>query len=226
MKYRIKFTKHGVVKYIGHLDLLRYFQKAFRRTDIETIYSKGFSPHMLMSFASPLGVGMEGYGEYFDIELGENETCESVVKQLNATMAEGIEVLDAVVLPDNFGNAMASVAASDYELEFYKDNPLSPELMEAYDKAPAVTLVKSLKSGEYTVNVKEFVYDIKLLKDNVLVACVDSSSMNNLRPSALVQAILALKGLNAEDYPFHIIRREIYRRNTKGELVPLGDIDD
>ena len=226
MKYRVKFTKHGVIKYIGHLDLLRYFQKAFRRTDVETIYSKGFSPHMLMSFASPLGVGMEGYGEYFDVELGEHETPESVKEQLNATMAEGIEVIDVVALPDNFGNAMASVAASDYELEFHKENPLTPELIDKYNKTEVVPFVKNLKSGDVTINVKDFVFDLYLLKDNVLFAKVDSSSMNNLRPSALLQAILSLEGKNLEDYPFHIVRKELYRRNKRDELVPLGDIND
>ncbi|MCR5278274.1 MAG: TIGR03936 family radical SAM-associated protein [Lachnospiraceae bacterium] len=226
MKYRVKFTKHGVIKYIGHLDLLRYFQKAFRRTDVETIYSKGFSPHMMMSFASPLGVGMEGYGEYFDVELGENETPESVKEQLNAQMAEGIEIVDVIVLPDNFGNAMASVAASDYELEFYRDNPLSPELIEAYNNAPAVTFIKNLKSGDITVNAKEFVYELYLKEENVLFARVDSSSMNNLRPASLLQAMLALEGKDINDYPFHIVRKELYRRNNKGNLVPLGDIND
>ena len=63
MKLRVKFSKTGVLKYIGHLDTMRYFQKAFRRTDIRVKYSAGFSPHMIMSFAQALGVGVESLGE-------------------------------------------------------------------------------------------------------------------------------------------------------------------
>ena len=57
LKVRIKFAKHGVMKFIGHLDVMRYFQKALRRAEIEVKFSEGMSPHMIMSFAAPLGVG-------------------------------------------------------------------------------------------------------------------------------------------------------------------------
>ena len=59
IKVRIKFSKHGVMRFIGHLDIMRYFQKVFRRAEIDIAYSGGFSPHQIMSFAQPLGVGLE-----------------------------------------------------------------------------------------------------------------------------------------------------------------------
>ena len=57
MKIRIKFRKYGTMKFIGHLDVMRYFQKAIRRSEVNIRYSEGFSPHQIMSFAAPLGVG-------------------------------------------------------------------------------------------------------------------------------------------------------------------------
>lgn len=66
---RVRFRKYGVLKFIGHLDVMRYFQKAIRRADIDICYSEGYSPHMIMSFASPLGLGLESDGEYMDIRL-------------------------------------------------------------------------------------------------------------------------------------------------------------
>ena len=93
MKIRIKFRKYGIMKFIGHLDIMRYFQKAMRRADIDICYSSGFSPHMIMSFASPLGVGLTSDGEYLDIEIGNEQSSASAVKRLNAVMAEGVEVL-------------------------------------------------------------------------------------------------------------------------------------
>ena len=64
MKLRIRFTKHGAVRYIGHLDVMRYFQKCIRRAGINVSYSGGYSPHQIMTFAAPLGVGLESEGEY------------------------------------------------------------------------------------------------------------------------------------------------------------------
>ena len=52
LKVRVKFAKQGAMKFIGHLDIMRYFQKAIRRADIDVAYSEGFSPHMIMSFAA------------------------------------------------------------------------------------------------------------------------------------------------------------------------------
>ena len=56
MNIRVRFRKYGVLKFIGHLDVMRYFQKAIRRADIDICYSEGYSPHMIMSFASPLSL--------------------------------------------------------------------------------------------------------------------------------------------------------------------------
>ena len=76
MKIRIKFKKYGPMKFIGHLDVMRYFQKAMRRAGVDICYSGGFSPHQIMSFASPLGVGVTSQGEYVDIEVNSTESSD------------------------------------------------------------------------------------------------------------------------------------------------------
>ena len=93
MKIRIKFAKQGTMKFIGHLDVMRYFQKAIRRADIDIRYSEGFSPHQIMSFAAPLGVGLTSNGEYMDIEVHSAPSSEEMKKKLNDTMVEGFTVL-------------------------------------------------------------------------------------------------------------------------------------
>lgn len=225
MKVRFKFSKHGVLKYIGHLDLMRYFQKAFRRTDIEVLYSKGFSPHMIMSFAQPLGVGVESDGEYFDVEVADEEDISTMVAKLNEQMAEGVVILDVVKLPEKFTNAMASVAAADYELNFYKESPLSVALLDKYKAADAVTFVKTTKTGEHIINVKEFVFDIALKGDATLFVKVDASSAGNLKPANLLEALLKLEDKSLTDYPFHILRKDTYMRDASGNLVPLNKVD-
>ena len=58
MKIRIQFAKYGKMIYIGHLDIMRYFQKALRRADVDLAYTQGYNPHPILSFAAPLGVGI------------------------------------------------------------------------------------------------------------------------------------------------------------------------
>ena len=130
MKVRIKFTKHGAMKFIGHLDIMRYFQKAMRRADVDIKYSEGFSPHQVMSFAAPLGVGLTSNGEYMDIEVNSMKDSKTMVSQLNEVMVEGIEVLSCRRLEDTAKNAMSMVAAADYTVRF-RDRA-RPDDMDAF----------------------------------------------------------------------------------------------
>ena len=83
MKVRIKFRKYGALKFIGHLDVMRFFQKLMRRADIPIAFTGGYSPHMIMSFASPLGIGLTSDGEYLDIELARPVDSVDAVRRMN-----------------------------------------------------------------------------------------------------------------------------------------------
>lgn len=129
---RIKFERTGPVRYIGHLDMMRYFQKAVMRAGIDIRYSEGFNPHQIMSFAYPLGVSMETRGDYLDIDVLSYQDCETVTDRLNAVMAEGIKVISTTALPEGAKNAMASVAAADYLVHIrYGETDLSGQDGEA-----------------------------------------------------------------------------------------------
>ena len=148
MKLRIRFTKHGAVRYIGHLDMQRFFQRANRRADIKVVYSEGFSPHQKMSFAMPLSVGYESDAEYFDLEVAEAASSEDVIRRLNEQMTDGIEVTGCVLLPDDSENAMASVRAADYTICF-REGYVPPfdisKTVEDVIKDEAFTIKKPVK---------------------------------------------------------------------------------
>ena len=118
MKIRIKFRKWGVMKFIGHLDMMRYFQKVMRRADVDIRYSEGFSPHQIMSFAAPLGVGITSDGEYLDIEVHSTKSSAEMIADMNATMVDGVDIVGYVELPDSAKPAMSIVAAADYILSY------------------------------------------------------------------------------------------------------------
>ena len=130
MKVRIKFSKSGNMKFIGHLDTMRYFQKAMRRADIDIAYSTGFSPHQIMSFAAPLGVGITSEGEYLDIEVNSTDSTEKSVAALNDAMVKGFSVLDYRRLPDNAKTAMSIVTCADYTLTYREGYEIDRSLEE------------------------------------------------------------------------------------------------
>ena len=117
MRVRVKYSKQGLMRFIGHLDMMRYFQKACRRAGIDVVYTEGLSPHMSMSFALPLGVGMTSDSEYVDVDLVQELSGREIVNRLNASVPEGIHFLDARQIP--VGKAykgMTLTARADYTL--------------------------------------------------------------------------------------------------------------
>ena len=115
LKVRIKFRKYGIMRFIGHLDVMRFFQKAMRRAQIPIAFTGGYSPHMIMSFAQPLGIGLTSDAEYMDIELAGEISSSEALQALNQVMAEGIEVLSfRQIAEDKKSSGMTIVAAADY----------------------------------------------------------------------------------------------------------------
>lgn len=224
MKCRCKFSKFGPVKFIGHLDCMRFFQKAIKAAEIPVKYSEGFSPHQILSFAFPLGVGMQSEAEYFDLELVSLDGCEEYVRNLNREMCEGIEIHGFYLLPEKVPNAMASVAAASYRITFGRDdcNSLLEDAVKRFREASEVISEKETKTGIVKRNLKEAVYSIDA-KDGALIFTADASSSGNVKPSTLVNALFgsAIDTVNAWD--MEIVRLEIYQRNAVGELVSLID---
>lgn len=223
MKVRIKFSKEGPVRFIGHLDIMRYFQKAIRRAGIDIAYSTGFSPHQIMSFASPLSVGHESCGEYFDVELNSITDTEDIKMLLNQTMAEGIQILQVAVLGETEGNAMASVAAADYLISF-RDSVSLPddwkEKLTAFYEKDKIPVIKMTKKGEREIDLKETIYQLEIREDQVYML-LDAGSGSNMKPGFVLETFCTAENISLPEYPFRVRRLETYKRTGEGRLVPL-----
>ena len=171
-KVRVGFSKFGVMRYVGHLDLMRYFQKAIRRAKLPIRYTEGFSPHQMMSFASPLGVGLTSEGEYMDIELTEEIPSEEGVRRLGEEMAEGITINSFSYLRAGAKKAMAAVAAAQY-IVYFKEMPeeLKNIPIERYQEAKErlfakeeISVEKQSKKSVRKIDLKPLIYDFQILR--------------------------------------------------------------
>ena len=231
MRVRIKFSKHGVVKFIGHLDIMRYFQKAIRRAGIDVTYTTGFSPHQVMSFAAPLGVGHYSNGEYLDIEVNSHNGSQDMIDRLNGAMVPGIVIENIVALGDNAGNAMASVAAAGYTLEWKDGYEVLSELEKAvtdFYAQDSIVVTKQTKKSTLELDLKEGIYEMKATKDSVYIL-VDASSSGNIKPTLLLEAFYSFVGKEFDPLAIQITREETYTdigKNGKRELVPLDAVGE
>lgn len=226
MKLRVKFSKNGAVKYVGHLDMMRYFQKAMRRANIDIAYSNGFSPHQIMSFAAPLGVGVTSDGEYFDMEANSISTEQDMIDRLNRAMAQGIVIHEMVLLEDTEKNAMASVAAADYTLTirdgYTPDFSLS-EAVERFQRDETVIYLKKTQKSEIELNLKDYVYSLSYDSCNAQInMLVDASSAGNIKPSMVMETLYHYFDKEPEEFAFSVHRNETYLRDANNELKPLS----
>ncbi len=234
MKIRVQFAKYGRILYIGHLDVMRYFQKALRRADVDMVFTKGFSPHPILSFAAPLGVGIESNAEYADLEVYQSGSTAEMVARLNATMVPGMEIIDWRLLPDDAPNAMSSVAAADYCLTFREGQ--GPEDMNAYLdglerflQSESIVMEKKTKKGSRMVDIRPLVYEYYLdREEKAIFMQVSTGSVDNLKPEFVLQAYHNAAGLSYKESNLFISRLETYT-NAAGEgeprrLVPLREI--
>lgn len=229
MKVRIKFRKYGALRFIGHLDVMRFFQKVMRRAEIPIAFTGGYSPHMIMSFASPLGIGMTSDGEYFDIELTETVSSEEAVRRMNAEMVEGIEVVSfRQIAEEKKMTGMAIVAAADY-LVSLKKGILPADWKEQVDIFMAQTeirIVKQTKRSEKEIDIRPLIYQIEV-RGNGIYMQLAAGSTENLKPELVMTAFCRFAGIDEETVTFSYHRLEMYADNETGgnrNLVTLESL--
>lgn len=228
MKARIKFSKNGPIKFIGHLDVMRYFQKAIRRAEVDIAYSKGFSPHQIMSFAQPLGVGLESDGEYVDVELNSASSSIDVKNKLNAVMNEGIKVESVKRLPEDAMNAMASVAASKYLIWIKEGYDLGVDFYGQcveLSKKDHINIVKKTKKSEIEMDLKPAIYEMDVCEEG-LIMLVDSSSSGNIKPNLVLEEVCKENGIEYNSFAFGIKRIDMYTKNAEGNFIPMDEVGD
>lgn len=225
MKARIKFRKFGVMRFIGHLDVMRYFQKAMRRAEIPIAFTGGYSPHMIMSFAQPLGVGVTSDGEYLDIELREEIAPDRAVRQLNEVMAEGIEVVGFNRIPDDKkSSGMTIVAAASYRVTLL-ESARSADITRAFPASwkakmeeflgrESIVVLKKTKRSEAEVDIKPMIYQMDMEEDGIHLFLA-AGSEQNLKPDLVMRAFVEFVEEDIDSVPFHYHRIDVYARKTK-----------
>lgn len=225
MKIRIKYSKLGNLRFIGHLDVMRYFQKEIRRAGLDVSYSKGYSPHQIISFAAPLAMGITSDGEYFDGEFESVTTSRDMIDALNAVSVDEMKVTECVLLPDDAKNSMSVVSASDYVITFEEraSDDEKTKLIESvmdFMSQNEIVILKKTKKSEREENIKPGIINCELRDDSIYML-LSTGSEYNLKPELVMQALYAYTGIEHNQFYYHIHRLETYMDSPKGDLMPL-----
>ena len=245
MKTRMRFTKTGSVKFIGHLDCMRFFQKAIRRAGLDVAYSQGYSPHQLMSFASPLGVGITSDGEYIDVEfhsLPDLDT-QSLADYLNRFLTEEIFVTGIEIMPDHFKNSMSLLRAADYMLVEKEPGAFPEDWQTKWDQfisQSEIRVLKKTKKSEREIDIRPYILAYAFSIDSfagktkesyanihcpyegeTLYLQLTSGSETNIRPELVMEAFSRFCDTVVEPFSYQVHRLQMYFHpipERKGQL--------
>lgn len=115
MKKRLFFDKIGNMRFISHLDMLRFADRILKRAHIPMKYSQGFHPRPKISLGNPVSLGTEAYNEVMDIELSEEMTNDELMKRLKSFQIEGFNInkietiVDKRAIVDIYTNALFEI---------------------------------------------------------------------------------------------------------------------
>ncbi len=231
MRVRIKFAKKESVKYLGHLDIMRFFQRCFNRAEVKMEYSEGYNPHQKMSFAQPLGVGIISRGEYLDAEIADGQDLDAICRRLNEVCGDGFEVLNVKAVEEGAKKAMAALQFASYEVDV---KPLACEEadlgQEAEDNSAEdfaefdsivnhaisellsedqIMVSKTTKSGTREVDIRPQIIELSE-KDGIVKMKVTAGSDNNLKPDTLLSSIFAKTNIEYHKEKITITREELF----------------
>ena len=221
MKLRVKFNKKNYLKYLSHLDLMRLFQRSFKRAEIPLEYSKGFNPQPKFSIASALSLGVESEEEYMDIELSEEIGKDYFMDKMNSVLPEDIKVLDCYYPKEK--TAIASMIEWGlYSLELPKDLDIS------FLEGEEILISRFRKKGKKKVLVEENIVDLigeyRLInKDdfNILEIYLRTGENANIRISDFSDALIRESGLDINMGQLNIRRIGLFILDGDKMIKPM-----
>lgn len=229
IKIRGKFIKDKDMRFIGHLDLMRVFQRAFRRADVPVKYTEGFNPQPKLALATALPLGVTSQGEYLDVELEKKIDLDEFIRSMNEILPNSIKILKVKYTNDN-KSTMSLIRWSSYIVGIGFLEELTKEEFEKYledffsNKEILITKTskKRGKTKEREVNIRDLIKDISILDFNnngvILKMMLKTGSSGNLKPIDVIGALINYTELKIIEDETKIQRLELFIEED-GEIV-------
>ena len=213
-KYVLKFTKDGYAKYTSHLDLLRFFKRAFRKSGIALSYSQGFNPHPKLGFAQPLSLGYASSCELLEFTTDIPYETEGIYNMLKDMMPEGLTILWCKELGDDIKSlaSIADYAVYDVVIPFEVTEDRLAELKNGYLQQEEILALKKQKKDKklVSVNIKHMIrnFEANLCEEGIkLDLLLDCGSISNCSPELVIASFCEFAGIDVPRYTMEVERK-------------------
>jgi len=224
MRMMVVFEKGAQLRYIGHLDLMRTMQRALRRSLLPIKYSNGFNPHIRLSFAVPLSVGVVGLRELMEVPLEEGVTEEQFASAMNAVLPSCVRIRQCRAVEDSFPALMSLVAGASYRITFPKteEGRKAAAGFDGFMALKEYVAQRRTKSGENPCDIRPFVLGGSCVEtDEGYVIALQTAALKAgmLKPALWMDCLCEFAGCG--ELPRMIYRTAILAKAADGSLVPM-----
>lgn len=220
MRALIRFGKQPRLRFISHLDLQRFFQRAVNRTGLPIAYTQGFNPHPVMSFSSALALGWTSEYEVIDIKLSAPMGRKRTEDAVRAALPEDLPVLEARMVDDRHPAPMALVRMSDYVVRLEGEGVSAiVAQIPAFLERETVSAVKKTKSGEKEIDARPLVLSMQPLDANSFKARLMLTENQSIKPELLVGLLSDMAEVEAPQVRVH--RLALLGLDAEGNPTPL-----
>ena len=222
MRAMIRFGKQPRLRFISHLDLQRFFQRALNRTGLPIAWTQGFNPHPVMSFGSALALGWTSEYEIVDFKLAAPMGRKRVEDAMRASLPVDLPVLEARLVDDKHPAPMAMVRASDYRIEVLGDNrERILDAVDAFVRRESIMAIRKTKSGEKEVDIRPLALSVRCAEGGI-DARLQLTERDTLKPDLLIASLSELAGAEAPEIRVH--RKCLLGMDESGALKPLMEL--
>ena len=167
MRIRITFAKLGALRYTGHLDLHKLWERAARRAELPLAYSQGFHPQPKIYIAAALPLGFSSRCEVMDMRLERDIPLNGLREKLQQTLPTGIQVLNVESADERVPALQTQVVAAEYEVTLKEPSDVS-ELKRKVDSVLASESIIRERRGK-TYDLRPLVEELKILESGSLL---------------------------------------------------------
>jgi len=225
-RIRARYEKKGRVKYLGHLEMIKVFERAFRRIGIPLKYTEGFNPHPKMSFALPSSVGFSSIGEYIDVEVTEAVQIEEFIESMNFALPEGLKLIGGGYVDAKAKSLMSLVDYSEFEIDFPVDAEIDGDaiaILEKIVESGPIPASKRTKSGKIVEkDLKDDIHGyetVKFEKNRIVIkVLLSAGSRGNLNPLFLINGLGEKNGWNIDPHKVNVMRIDLFSKAESGPL--------
>jgi radical SAM family uncharacterized protein/radical SAM-linked protein len=197
-RFRLQYSKHGQMRFLGHQDLIRCFHRTFRRLGIALDYSKGFHPHPRLRFSPPLALGVESRSEYVDFDTVDcSYAVDDMFRILVAALPQGIGPIELTELALNEPSVSARIRAFTYEiaLPVLRSRDDTKGRVQEFLSSPTLEITQVHKGKTRVRDLRQLVIDAAV-SESTLRMTVKADQSGSVHP---LDAFAAVMGLTREE---------------------------